>query len=461
MRQARRKTEGGKYISFAFCLSDRHAPVYLRASAAWLAALGLTALGLLLLTVLISPNSAGWRQKMADYPQVRSRNQLLNTKIGLAAARQKQLKEYIHDLKIQEEEIKELLSFEDWPLVRADASASPLIAAHRIISPGGEFGRVLIDNNTVVEYFDNGHRPLAYQRALVTAEKLKGLLAGRTAARRFTTKKAGSSVYAYINDQPILIALQSDLTHLQEQLSAEQLAKYWLGNIQTALTATQRRKNSGSSPDWFKKENRRKSRIYKTLYPSINYPAYALAPDISADPRLQMADHLLKLSRQEIAIYAKSFQELKNDVQVYKQRFEYTPSIFPVPNSYIFSDFGWRQHPILRSMRFHSGIDLPSWHGAPIYATAAGTVKKIGWSAGYGNFVEVDHGAGFSTLYGHNSTNLVEAGQQVRKGQLIARVGSTGLSEGDHCHYEVHYYDRPVNPVKFLNLNIFTANHNF
>ena len=111
--------------------------------------------------------------------------------------------------------------------------------------------------------------------------------------------------------------------------------------------------------------------------------------------------------------------------------------------------------------RFHSGIDLPSWHGAPIYATASGTVKKTGWLADYGYHVEIDHGYGFTTLYGHNSANLVEPGQQVQKGQIIGRVGSTGLSEGNHCHYEVRYYDRPVDPNRFLNLNIFTASTGF
>ncbi|MDR2430698.1 MAG: peptidoglycan DD-metalloendopeptidase family protein [Candidatus Margulisbacteria bacterium] len=461
MRQASRNIDGDRYITFAFCADGRHAPVYLRVSRFALSSLAAGGLILFVLLGGFAKNSAALLERTADYRLLRSENQLLNTKIKLASAKQKQCREHIHNLKTQEEEIKELLRFEDWPLNNDSGIDHALVAAHRIVSPKGEFGRVLVDGQPVVEYFDDSPRPLAYQRALVTAEKLKKFLAGHSASGRYTTRKTGSAVYAYINGQPIFVVLPADLARLQEPLSAEQLAKYWLQNIQTALAGRQKAARGADRLAWLKKENRRKSRLHKTLYPSINYPVYALAPADAASPLLSAADHLLKLSRQEIATYDKSFQELKADMQAYKERLEYTPSVFPVHNSYVFSGFGWRQHPILSAVRFHSGVDLPSWRGAPIYATASGTVKKTGWSNGYGWYVELAHQGGFSTLYGHNSVNLVEAGQKIRKGQLIARVGSTGLSEGDHCHYEVRYYDRPVDPVRFLNLNIFTANLDF
>jgi murein DD-endopeptidase MepM/ murein hydrolase activator NlpD len=340
-------------------------------------------------------------------------------------------------------------------------SAYPLITTHRIVSKTVEFGRVLIDNAMVIEYFDDSAKPLAFQRALVTAEKLKELLASRTALRKYRVKKSGNSVYAYINDQPVFVVLHADTARLQEPLPQQKLAEYWLNNIQTALAGQQEKISWLDKISFRRKEKHRQNALYKTLYPSINYPVYSVALDSpETNQRLKQVEHLLKMSLQEIAAYRKSFQELQANVQAYQHRFDYTPSIFPVKNSYIYSDFGWRHHPIANAPRFHRGVDLPAWHGAPIYATAAGTVKNSGWSTSLGYYVEIEHSSGFSTLYGHNSANLVAAGQKVEKGQFIARVGSTGLSNGNHCHYEVHYYNRPVNPTRFLNLNVFTAQSN-
>ena len=460
MRQARRDYAAGEYLTFALCPSNGRAPLYLRFSFAALAVLFCLTVLLGSFTFYVSQNAGRFLQTTADYKNILAENQLLNTKIRIATEKQAQFKTYIHHLKTQEAEIKELLnnSFAEMQPSETELYAYPLVTTHRIISKTGEFGRVLIDGQIVVEYFDDAEKPMAFQRALVTAEKLKELLAGRTPLNKYSIKKTGNSVYASINNQPVFVVLESDLQRLSEPMSGSKLADYWLKNIKTALARQQRVLSLTEKIPWLDKENRRKSSIYRTLYPSINYPSYVVALDSAeTNQQVKKVEHLLKISQQEITSYRKSFQELKDNVQAYQHRFDYTPSIFPVRNSYIYSDFGWRQHPILNALRFHSGVDLPSWHGAPIYATASGTVKSAGWSAGYGYNVEIDHGGGFITLYGHNSVNLVEVGQVVEKGQLIARVGSTGLAAGNHCHYEVHYYDRPVDPTRFLNLNVFTA----
>ena len=92
-----------------------------------------------------------------------------------------------------------------------------------------------------------------------------------------------------------------------------------------------------------------------------------------------------------------------------------------------------------------------------MHATASGRVGFSGWHNGYGYAVIIQHGRGISTLYGHNSRLLVRAGSWVRKGQVIALSGSTGLANGAHVHYEVRQWNNPVNPVAYLNLNILTA----
>ena len=128
------------------------------------------------------------------------------------------------------------------------------------------------------------------------------------------------------------------------------------------------------------------------------------------------------------------------------------PSDKPIRASVEFtSGFGVRSDPFRAGAAMHPGIDLAGAYGTPIYATADGTVVRAGWnSGGYGNMVELDHGRGIVTRYGHMSAVLVHAGDHVTRGQQIGRMGSTGRSTGNHLHYEVRIDGRPVNPIPFM-----------
>ena len=122
------------------------------------------------------------------------------------------------------------------------------------------------------------------------------------------------------------------------------------------------------------------------------------------------------------------------------------PSIWPATGE-VSSPYGLRWG----GTDFHPGMDIANDMGTPIVATADGTVVVAGWnSGGYGNMVDIDHGNGIMTRYGHASQVVVTAGQRVRRGQLIAYMGSTGFSTGPHVHYEVHVDGRTVNPVSYL-----------
>lgn len=116
-------------------------------------------------------------------------------------------------------------------------------------------------------------------------------------------------------------------------------------------------------------------------------------------------------------------------------------------NGRITSGFGYRVHPITGVYKLHTGVDIACASGTPIHAAADGVVIIAGWQGAYGYTVVIDHGGGISTLYGHCSRILVGVGQTVRKGQVIARVGSTGFSTGPHCHFEKRVDGRPVNPL--------------
>lgn len=113
----------------------------------------------------------------------------------------------------------------------------------------------------------------------------------------------------------------------------------------------------------------------------------------------------------------------------------------------ISSGFGMRYHPILKRTKMHTGVDIAAPAGATIRAAGTGEVIYAGWYGAYGNTVMIDHGGGVVTLYGHCSSVQARKGAIVKKGQPIARVGSTGWSTGNHCHFEVRKHGRPVNPL--------------
>lgn len=126
------------------------------------------------------------------------------------------------------------------------------------------------------------------------------------------------------------------------------------------------------------------------------------------------------------------------------------PSVQPVQNLKFTSNFGIRSDPFRGTAAMHAGVDIPGPVGTPIYATADGIVSHAGRQGGYGNLVEVNHGKGIATRYGHLSRIIVADNTRVQRGQLIGLMGSTGRSTGPHLHYEVRIDGHAVNPIPFL-----------
>ncbi len=125
---------------------------------------------------------------------------------------------------------------------------------------------------------------------------------------------------------------------------------------------------------------------------------------------------------------------------------------WPVPgHTRLSSPYGVRVHPTLGTQKFHKGIDIPAPMGTPIVAIADGTVIFSGVQNGYGNVVMIKHNDGKVSLVGHNSQNLVSVGQQVKKGQVVAKIGSTGRSTGPHTHFEIRVNGQHINPMPYLN----------
>lgn len=129
------------------------------------------------------------------------------------------------------------------------------------------------------------------------------------------------------------------------------------------------------------------------------------------------------------------------------------PDMLPVQGP-IVSGFGWRTNPFGGlGTEFHDGVDIAVPQGTPVHATGAGVVTYAGWYSGYGLYVQIDHGYGIVSFYGHNSKILVHVGEHVVRGQVVSLSGDTGHSTGPHVHFGMHYRGLPVNPLQFIESN--------
>jgi murein DD-endopeptidase MepM/ murein hydrolase activator NlpD len=147
------------------------------------------------------------------------------------------------------------------------------------------------------------------------------------------------------------------------------------------------------------------------------------------------------------------FTSYMASVENYSEYLKHRPSMLPKQGS-ISSAYGTRSNPFGgRSTEFHDGIDIEANYGDPVRATADGVVSFVGWDGGYGHKVEINHGYGIRTFYGHNSSLKVQVGQKVKKGDVIALAGSSGRSTGVHIHWGASLYGQSVNPLDFLNKN--------
>ena len=133
--------------------------------------------------------------------------------------------------------------------------------------------------------------------------------------------------------------------------------------------------------------------------------------------------------------------------------FKRTPMTSPTYGR-ITSDFGLRRDPLTGALEYHLGIDIANRWGTPVRATAEGKVIKAGWCGEFGKCVEISHGNGFKTLYGHLGKVLVKKGERVERGMIIGLMGSTGKSTGPHLHYTVKYRGKIINPKPFLEVNL-------
>jgi murein DD-endopeptidase MepM/ murein hydrolase activator NlpD len=170
----------------------------------------------------------------------------------------------------------------------------------------------------------------------------------------------------------------------------------------------------------------------------------------NANELIANATNTLDALERESKLQAESYVDIMGRYQNNQKLFAHIPAIDPIRNGIISDGFGMRYHPILHIRLMHEGIDLVADVGTNVYATGDGTISYVGPRGGYGNVVEINHGFGYSTLYGHLSKALVREGQKVKRGQVIALSGDSGLSTGPHVHYEVLKNGVHVDPTAYF-----------
>ena len=184
---------------------------------------------------------------------------------------------------------------------------------------------------------------------------------------------------------------------------------------------------------------------------SYGLPSHSLTTSLAHEAR-SLADKLSS-NLSHLTVQAKikiiSFQELDDFFKNQKSLLSATPSTWPT-RGWVTSGFGLRKSPFTGLRERHEGWDIAARSGSAIRATADGLAVVVGRELGYGKMIEVDHGYGLMTRYGHNSKNLVKVGSRVKRGQIIALVGSTGRSTGPHLHYEVLLNGIPMNPKNYI-----------
>ena len=160
----------------------------------------------------------------------------------------------------------------------------------------------------------------------------------------------------------------------------------------------------------------------------------------------------------QIVVQSKSLDEVAELAKEKEKLLASIPAIQPVKNEdlrRLASGYGWRTDPFTKVKKFHYGMDFSAPRGTPVYATGDGTVIRAdNRSTGYGNHIRIDHGYGYTTLYGHLYKYNVKSGQKVHRGDVIGFVGSTGRSQGTHLHYEVFKDGEHINPINFYYGNL-------
>jgi murein DD-endopeptidase MepM/ murein hydrolase activator NlpD len=285
---------------------------------------------------------------------------------------------------------------------------------------------------------------LSYDRVIVSSRE-KLIKWGVLFLTSFVIFIAYFFLYSYIYETPKERALTYELENLKLNY---QILSQSLDNVNEILSNVQQRDDN----------------IYRTVLESDPIPLSIRLAGFGGVNRYEplegyensklmvdVTEHADRI-RNQLYIQSISYDELIERAKNQELMLLTRPAIQPISNKDLTrtaSGFGYRMHPILKTVRFHNGMDFTAPTGTDIYATGDGKVTDVGVSGGFGNRVIIDHGFGYQTIYAHMHTFKVKPGEEVKRGQVIGTVGDTGLSTAPHLHYEVHKNGAVVNPINY------------
>jgi murein DD-endopeptidase MepM/ murein hydrolase activator NlpD len=267
------------------------------------------------------------------------------------------------------------------------------------------------------------------------------------------------SIYKYGYQSYLEVLFQAN--HFSEFISRfEMVGNFVSKDLQMLRTLQQQHNliaNKKMKISQYQDELERQRRVYDRLKSQAEKKHKTLRVKVNVQKReltsIQTNREKLEAALDEMEELSRSMESEIRDIQSKSQTVlgsgKYIWPTDPICKR-ISSGFGSRFHPILKKYRYHSGVDIAAPKGTPIVATDNGVVIFSGYKGGYGKTVMIDHGLGYSSVYGHTSVLLVTNGQEVTQGQRIALVGSTGLSTGPHLHFEIRKNGIPQNPLKYL-----------
>ena len=240
----------------------------------------------------------------------------------------------------------------------------------------------------------------------------------------------------------------TDLLHRYEIIS--QLVEYdkeVIGKVCEQKKALEEKKKQNEQTKQFIQQKLDEQQAQQKEYQEKQKESKALYDKLTQDVKAYEQAYN-EAKKQEEALKRQAASALKNS----SVKFSGEKFLWPLSGYYtITSPYGYRIHPTLKVNKLHTGIDIDAPSGAPVLAANSGTVVLAGYNSGYGNYVIIDHGGGYATLYAHASSLNVSKGQTVKKGQTIMKVGSTGFSTGPHLHFEILVNGSTVNPMSYFN----------
>ena len=190
------------------------------------------------------------------------------------------------------------------------------------------------------------------------------------------------------------------------------------------------------------------------VYAEYNDSKYASLPEGEYRELIEEGWRSLDRLTREIYYASRSLDDTQ-DLAENKEEFSTViPAIWPIDRTKlknVSSLYGMRKHPRYGYWKMHEGVDLSAPKGTPVYATGNAVVTRSSWQPGYGQLIELNHGFGYKTRYGHLSKRYVSPGDSVTRGQVKGEVGNTGVSSGSHLHYEVRFRDKTINPIHYFN----------